>query len=75
MLGPGDCFGEAGFVRGDKCHADIDVMTDIVALKVSAVDVGAMEEAEQLPHYRMIANSVVQRKVNAADELMLDLAL
>ena len=75
VLGPGDCFGEAGFVRGDKCHADIDVMTDIVALKVSAVDVGAMEEAEQLPHYRMIANSVVQRKVNAADELMLDLAL
>jgi len=75
VLGPGDCFGEAGFVRGDKCHADIDVMTDIVALKVGAADVAALSEAEQLPHYRMIATSVVQRKVNATDELMLDLAL
>jgi len=75
VLGPGDCFGEAGFVRGDKCIADIDVMTDIVALKVASADVAALPDAEQLPHYRMIANSVVQRKVNATDELMLDLAL
>lgn len=75
VLGPGDCFGEAGFVRGDKCVADIDVMTDIVALKVASADVAALPEADQLPHYRMIANSIVQRKVSATDELMLDLAL
>jgi serine/threonine-protein kinase len=75
VLGPGDCFGESGFVRGDKCFADIDVMTDIVALKVASADVNALPEAEQLPHYRMVANSVVQRKVNVNDELMLDLAL
>jgi len=74
VIGPGDCFGEAGFLHGNKCDSDIEVMTDIVALKVKASDVESLSEADQLAHYQMIANSVVQRR-NHTEDLMLDLAL
>jgi len=29
VIGPGDCFGEGGFVRGDKNQQAIDAMTDV----------------------------------------------
>lgn len=74
VIGPGDCFGEAGFLHGNKCDSDIEVMTDIVALKVKAADVHALPEADQLAHYQMISNSIVQRR-NHVEDLMLDLAL
>ncbi len=74
VLGPGDCFGESGFLRGDKNDNDIDVMTDIVALKVRSSDVSAMPDADQLAHYQMIANSIAQRQ-SKTEDLMLDLAL
>ena len=74
VLGPGDCFGEKGFLQGNKSDSDVEVMTDIVALKVKAADVHALPEADQLAHYQMISSSVVQRR-NHAEELMLDLAL
>lgn len=74
VLGPGDCFGEAGFLRGDKSEYDVDVMTDIVALRVRASDVQALPEADQLAHYQMIANSIATRQQKAED-LLLDLAL
>ena len=74
VIGPGDCFGEAGFLHGNKCDNDIEVMTDIVALKVKSTDVKALSEADQLAHYQMIANSIVQRR-NHTEDLMLDLAL
>lgn len=74
VIGPGDCFGEAGFLHGNKCDSAIEVMTDIVALKVKSSDVHALAEADQLAHYQMIANSVVQRR-NHTEDLMLDLAL
>lgn len=74
VLGPGDCFGESGFLRGDKNDNDIDVMTDIVALKVRSSDVNAMPDADQLAHYQMIANSIAQRQ-SKTEDLMLDLAL
>ncbi len=74
VLGPGDCFGELGFVRGDKSVTDIEVMTDMVALKVLSSDVHALPDADQLAHYQMISNSIAQRTSNS-DELLLDLAL
>lgn len=74
VLGPGDCFGELGFVRGDKSVTDIEVMTDIVALKVRSADVHALPDADQLAHYQMISNSIAQRASNT-EELLLDLAL
>lgn len=74
VLGPGDCFGEAGFLRGDKNDSDVDVMTDIVALKVRASDVNVLPEADQLAHYQMIANSISQRQ-SKTEDLKLDLAL
>jgi len=74
VIGPGDCFGESGFLHGNKCDSDIEVMTDIVALKVKSTDVQALPEADQLAHYQMIANSIVQRR-NHTEDLMLDLAL
>ncbi len=74
VLGPGDCFGESGFLRGDKNESDVDVMTDIVALKVKSSDVQAMPEADQLAHYQMIANSISQRP-SKTEDLLLDLAL
>lgn len=74
VLGPGDCFGEPGFVRGDKSVVDIEVMTDMVALKVHSKDVHSLPDADQLAHYQMISNSIAQRTVNS-DELLLDLAL
>ena len=49
-------------------------MTDIVALKVKSTDVQALPEADQLAHYQMIADSIVQRR-NHTEDLMLDLAL
>jgi len=72
VIGPGDCFGEAGFLHGNKCDTDIEVMTDIVALKVKSTDVQALPEADQLAHYQMIADSIVQRR-NHTEDLMLDL--
>lgn len=74
VLGPGDCFGESGFVRGDKSVIDIEVMTDIVALKVHSKNVQQLPDADQLGHYQMISNSIAQRTANS-DELLLDLAL
>jgi len=74
VIGPGDCFGEAGFLRGDKSDSDIDVMTDIVALKVKASDVQSLAESDQLAHYQMIANSLADRQKETED-LLLDLAL
>ena len=74
VIGPGDCFGESGFLHGNKCDSDIEVMTDIVALKVKSTDVQALSEADQLAHYQMIADSIVQRR-NHTEDLMLDLAL
>ena len=74
VLGPGDCFGEAGFLHGSRCDSDIEVMTDIVALKVKSIDVHKLPEADQLAHYQMISNSLVQRR-NHTEDLMLDLAL
>ena len=49
-------------------------MTDIVALKVKSIDVHKLPEADQLAHYQMISNSLVQRR-NHTEDLMLDLAL
>jgi len=74
VIGPGDCFGESGFLHGNRCEGDVEVMTDIVALKVKSSDVNALPEADQLAHYQMISNSVVQRR-NHTEDLMLDLAL
>ncbi len=74
VLGPGDCFGESGFVRGDKSVLDIEVMTDIVALKVHSKTVQALPDADQLGHYQMVSNSIAKRTSNS-DELLLDLAL
>lgn len=74
MIGPGDCFGEAGFLRGDKSDSDVDVMTDIVALKVNAADVQGLAESDQLAHYQMIANSLADRQ-RETEDLLLDLAL
>ena len=74
VIGPGDCFGESGFLHGNKCDSDIEVMTDIVALKVKSTDVQSLPEADQLAHYQMIADSIVQRR-NHTEDLMLDLAL
>lgn len=75
VLGPGDSFGEGGFVRGDKNPVDIDAMTDVIALKIRAADVRELPAAEQLGHYQMIANYLSQKITPAADELLLDLAL
>ncbi len=75
VLGPGDCFGEGGFVRGDKNPVQIDAMTDVVALKVRSSDVHELSPAEQLGYYQMIANHLSQKTTPAADELLLDLAL
>jgi serine/threonine-protein kinase len=74
VLGPGECFGEPGFVRGDKSTIEVSVMTDIVALKVHAKDVQELPDADQLAHYQMISNSIAQRS-STSDELLLDLAL
>lgn len=74
VLGPGDCFGESGFVRGDKSAVEISVMTDIVALKVHSKKVHELPDADQLAHYQMISNSIAQRS-SASEELLLDLAL
>ncbi len=74
VLGPGDCFGELGFVRGDTSVTEIEVMTDIVALKVRSADVHALPDSDQLAHYQMISNSIAQRASNS-EELLLDLAL
>jgi len=74
VIGPGDCFGEAGFLRGDKSDSDIDVMTDIVALKVRSSEVESLSESDQLAHYQMIANSLADRQ-RETEDLLLDLAL
>ncbi len=74
VIGPGDCFGEIGFLHANRCDSDVEVMTDIVALKVKSADVRALPEADQLAHYQMISNSIVQRR-NHTEDLMLDLAL
>ena len=74
VIGPGDCFGEAGFLRGDKSDSDIEVMTDIVALKVKAADVQSLSDADQLAPYQMISHSLAQRR-NETEDLLLDLAL
>jgi serine/threonine-protein kinase len=74
VLGPGDCFGESGFVRGDKSGLEVNVMTDTVVLKVHAKKVHELPDADQLAHYQMISNSIAQRS-SAAEEILLDLAL
>ncbi len=74
VLGPGECFGEPGFVRGDKSTIEVSVMTDIVALKVHSKDVQELPDADQLAHYQMISNSIARRS-STSDELLLDLAL
>ena len=74
VLGPGDSFGEPGFVRGDKSAVDIEVMADVVVLKAHSKDVQALPDADQLGYFQMVSNSIAQRTANA-DELLLDLAL
>lgn len=74
ILGPGDCFGESGFVRGDKSALEINIMTDTVALKVHSKKVHELPDADQLAHYQMISNSIAQRSA-ASEEILLDLAL
>ncbi len=74
VLGPGDCFGESGFVRGDKSSLEVSVMTDTVALKVHSKKVHELPDADQLAHYQMISNSIAQR-ASASEDILLDLAL
>lgn len=74
VLGPGDCFGESGFVRGDKSGLEVNVMTDTVILKVHSKRVHELPDADQLAHYQMISNSIAHRP-SASEDLLLDLAL
>lgn len=74
VIGPGDCFGEAGFLLGNKSESNIDVMTDIIALRVKSSDLKALPEADQLAPYQMISCSLAQRQ-SKTEDLLLDLAL
>jgi len=74
VIGPGDCFGEAGFLHANKSESDVDVMTDIVALKIKSSDVQALPDSDQLAHYQMVANSLSARQ-SKTEDLLLDLAL
>ena len=74
VLGPGDCFGEAGFVRGDKNTVEIEAMTDMVVLSARSTEFRKLPVEEQLAAWQMVANHMAQR-TTGSEELLLDLAL
>ncbi len=66
----GDCFGEMGFISGQKRSATIKALTDVTILKVHAPLIERASVNCQLRFHKLFLNTMIERLCRATDRIV-----